>query len=318
VSGFGAGGAVRIRPMALINYPSAGGDPSTWAGKMKVHGVTLRRIKSATDIGLEAAADVTKNIGFGPPQIEVLYNYDGSDKDGQLPKTPQFKIITAAGVALTAGVTWTYTVTEGTVNGFTSASGAQAMAGAGTGTLTLTSLGTATATIEIKGVVAGRTYVMPVRLAKKFDPPPASGGGGSGGTSASDSSLSNVGSTTWSAISNELTITIATGATTAALSASGLALTPIASGSIGSWNVEMKWQRNVSGTWTDIGSTANSDPDPFLESESGIYYPQEGAITCGATDTSLTGGASYTYRLVGRLSSGTKTIYVAGTASAVG
>jgi hypothetical protein len=112
-------------------------------------------------------------------------------------------------------------------------------------------------------------------------------------------------STAFIDITGTLNGTMPTGKTTAALSAS-LNFTPGGPGA-GVWTVEMKWQRSIGGVWTDIGSPAVISGDSYVDDVSGgeegvppQYVRTPASLTLNKNDTGLTGGNSYSWRLVAR------------------
>lgn len=268
--------------------------------------------------GLNAAiaseAAMTRTIGFGPKNVTLQYDYLGAAVTGQLGGTLTYKLL-KNGTAQTSGVTWAYRVLDGTFNGFTLASGDQAVAGAGSLALPITSLGSDKATVELIATQDGREVREPIRFEKQFADPPS--GGGAAVTLASKSSgFTSVTNTTFGDKTGTMTGTMPTGKTTAIVVVRVALNGQLASPS-GTWNVEGKVLRETSpGTWTQIGSTANSDPDPAVELESGIYQSGgSGALEFSINDTGLTAGNTYNWRVEMRLTSGSKTIYVTGTVS---
>jgi hypothetical protein len=266
-----------------------------------------------------SAALLLANV-TGPSEPTVFhFDYLGAANSGQFPRDLTFKLMGGDGSVITAGVAWQYRVLSGTVNGFTNASGLQNMSGTGIGTLAVASLGTDTASVEVKAVFSGETRTATASLSRQYGAAPTGGGGGGGGgpqTLASKSSgFTTINSTTFTVISGTLTGTMPTGLTTANLNAS-LNFDP-ATGSNGSATVELKWQRSVSGVWTDIGSPAvvSGTSQWFRDAETGETSTTAASITNNKSDTGLTAGTSYDWRLVARLTSGTRSHNVTGIVS---
>ncbi len=303
-----------VRWVYINTTPGSGTAPPTLPTTSNSHW----KIWDAKLGGVEDNADVTRNIGFGPAEATVRYDYLGAAESGELPRTLVYKLF-KNGVAQTSGIVWSYTVLTGTVNGFTSASGVQSISGAGSCNFTLSSLGSNEATIELKAVQGTLTTRHPVKLTKSIAPAPAAGGdGGGGGTSTiaqKTSGFTGFSTTTFTDITGSLAGTMPTGKTTANVVAT-LTVNPQVASPNGSWNVEVKVQRDVAGVWTDVGSLVNSDPDPAIDVESGIYsLNNTGQISLNVADTGRTAGTAYSWRLVARLTSGPKTMSVTGTVS---
>lgn len=263
----------------------------------------------------EDDADVTRSVGAGPFEITINYDHLGAALGGQLPRTETYRLL-KNGVEQTSGITWTYTVLTGTVNGFNSASGPQSLSGSGAVDLTVTTLGSDQATVELTAVQGSLTSKVPVKLNKKYAAPPVDTGGSGTTTIASKSSgFSNVANTTFADKTGTMTGTVPAGRTAAAININWT-LNPAVASPDGSWNVEAKVQREIASVWTDIGSTANSSPDPAVELESGIYsLLSTGTLQTTINDTGLSGATTYNWRVQAKLTSGSKTIYITGSVS---
>lgn len=257
----------------------------------------------------------------GPPESTV-FTYDylaAADPSGQFPRVLNYKLLWGDGTVLTTGVTWRYRVINGTVNGFTNSSSWQTATGTGLGSVSVSSLGSDTATIEVEATFGGEKKTTQTPLSKTYAAAPTGGGGGGGGSPTlpltKNSGFASINSTTFTDLTGWLPGTMPTGKTTAQLAAT-LDFAPIFTGGTGSWTVELKWQRDVGGVATDIGS-------PAVVSGSSSIYPDpdngpqadDAVITNNKSDTGLTAGASYQWRLMGRLTSGTRTHFVTGTSS---
>lgn len=254
--------------------------------------------------GIETGATVGRNIGFGPPEIAVPYDYLGTTTDG-LPRDYSWKLY-KNGVEITSGVTWTYAVTQGTFNTFTLASGSKTMSGTGVGTLTASSLGTNEATLLVKAVHEGVTTQLAVKFRKDIAAAPTSGG--SGGTTTLNSKTSGFGDISSSAayvdVTGALPVTIPAGKTAVSVSIN-LDYFPD-SGANGNWTLRLKLQRSIASVWTDVGSPATLTAAVTSAWNSADGGGEYGNVTGTIAETGLTAGASYDYRVVGQLTSGTR------------
>lgn len=259
----------------------------------------------------QAAADQSMWVE-GTPEHTVQYDSTGATAlTGELPKDFLVKLRTLLGI-VASGVTWTYNVQEGTVNGFTSASGAKSITGSGTGTFTLSSLGTATASILITASYGGIARDTSVMKLAKFLNPPTSGGssGGSGGTMpiTKSSGFTSFSGTTFVDTTGIMSGTMPSGKTTANIGGT-LSAKASSGGSAGqSWNIEGKAQRNTgtsgSPIWTDKGTTRTGTSSITEDPDSGGFlYRDPAALAFNENDTGLTGGSIYDWRTVMRINS---------------
>lgn len=270
--------------------------------------------------GVEEDADVTRAVGFGPKVINIEADHLGAITT-PLPKVELYKLF-KNGVALTSGVTASYRILTGGINGITSASGAQSMSvSSGTASLSVASLQTKETTVEItmaEGVKAA-TDTVTVRRNDAAPPTSGSSGGGTGGTSASDNSLLPLTTGgTWMVISDELNVTTGSAATSVELAAALSVLTDGTSPT-GSFEVEVKWERWNGASWQIVGSSAASNPDAQVVLIDTYYQDNPGSVACNRTEGSLTSATAYKFRMSARQASGTtRTLYFAGTVSAQG
>lgn len=263
----------------------------------------------------EDYADVTRWVD-GPPQSTIFhYDYTGTALSGEFSRDLGFKLLTPGG-QITSGITWSYTVTGGTVNGFTSASGAQSMSGSGTGTLTISSLGSSTASVQVTASFGGSTHSAITPLSQNVAAPPTTSGGGTGGTTtlASQSPQYSVNSTTFTDITGTMAVTLPTGVTTVHLNGN-ITYTPDTTLHAGGWTVEQKWQRQISGTWTDVDTSPSTTSTSVDGGNGDPYNANAGSIRDAQTVSSLTAGTSYNFRIVARITSGTRSQWTSGTAS---
>jgi hypothetical protein len=269
------------------------------------------RLERPTISRVQPGADITSFID-GPTAESFAHSYDNVAEAGQFPRNLTYALKNAAGT-ITSGITWSYTVISGTVNGFTNASGSQSISGAGAVTLTISSLATSNAAIEVKAVHAGNIRTKQVQLSKNFAPPP-SGGGGSGGSSTTTQTsgfqqLTAASNTyaTISATSPVLSTTLGTGKTQVDIDIN-LTVGPGMTGAATANNIQVKAQRDISSVWTDVGSTIDSDPDPKVGIDPDTlerFVDIEGIISGTINNTGLTAGNTYTHRVQARWTNGT-------------
>jgi len=251
-------------------------------------------------------------IGYGPAAYAVKYDSAGIAQAGELPVNLGY-ILYLAGIAQTSGVTWTYKVTSGTVNGFTSASGVKSMSGTGSGTFTLSSLGGDVDSIEITGATAASSAKLVVAFTKQYASPTTSGASG-GDTPAQTSGFGSFNSSTFTVVTNTLTFT--TPAATTTLTATVNLSAKPGTGVDGTWTVEGKIQRLIGATWTDQGATFSDTSDVTTDPDSGGLQIRSAANIAGTRQsTGLTAGVQYSYRAVLRITSGTRTHTVTGSMS---
>lgn len=138
-------------------------------------------------------ADVTSYIDGPSQSVNFNYDYTGTAVDGQVPRDLTFKLLKSS-LQVTSGVSWSWKLISGTVNGRTSANGSAAMTGAGTGTLTVNSISTATAKIEVSATHGGvtRTTIFDITRTDGSAPPPAGGGTTVNATLSAGSSAASV------------------------------------------------------------------------------------------------------------------------------
>jgi hypothetical protein len=253
---------------------------------------------------------------IGPDLATFRYSSTGTAETGEFSRDLAY-VLRIGGVAQTAGVTWTYKVITGTANGFTNASGSQSMSGSGTGTLTASSLATDESMLEITATTAFGVAKCTTTLRRQYAAPNATGGTGAGSTLVSKSSgFTSINSTTFTDITGTLSAAaMPAGVTTANLNAT-LTFWPAVVGGAGSWTVELKWQRNISGVWTDQGGTPVVSGGSSVEHDVEFGNQQNPVtITNNQSISGLTAGVAYDWRCVARLTSGTRSHAVSGNVS---
>ncbi len=249
----------------------------------------------------QVAADVTAAVSPATATRSFSHTYTGVADTGQFPRGVSFTLNNALG-QITSGIAWTYNVVTGTVNTFTSASGTKAMTGTGAGTITIDSLGTNSAEVKITSTYNGVARTATLYLDKTFAAAPTGGGGGGGGGEAAlftSSVNTTVDGSTFGDATGTKTAVMPTGKTTARLTMNLDVGCSDALGNPNEFTMEAKFQRNISGTWTDQGVTqtayASYDNDP----EAGIT-DAHGSVVYSFDVTGLTAGVSYDWRVVVR------------------
>jgi predicted phage tail protein len=261
----------------------------------------------------EPGASSTLSVGFGPTAIGVIYDYTNTTAQ-DLPKTVSYALY-QNGVLLTTGVVFSYRVVSGGINGFDNADGYQTLTvTSGVADLVISSAESTTSVIEIKGATSDGSSVIAATVAKTLAAAPTGGSGSS--TATQSSGFSQINSTSYAAITNDLVVTLPTGKTATSTQVS-LTLGPVSPTS-GTWsdNVTLKLQEDVSGVWTDRGTPASADsnPDPgrSFDVEVGSVQPNEGELTTTISHSGLTAGTTKTYRIVAKCGSSGHTVSFTG------
>lgn len=228
----------------------------------------------------------------GPASQVISYDHTVTPLTGELPKDLNYSLA-VNGVPQTTGVTWTYQVLTGTVNGFTNASGVKSMTGTGAGTFTVSSLSSDTATVRISALTSGSIVATQTVLALSRQiaaPPSGSNNVATGNISGTTSSSSYADKT------GTISGTMPAGKTTARVVATcNVSIAP--TGSLGFAEVTFKLMRNISSVWTQVGSSVVAIANELYDSETESYYiASEGAVL-DINDTGLTAGNSYQWRI---------------------
>jgi hypothetical protein len=174
----------------------------------------------------------------------------------------------------------------------------------------------ASSTIEVRSVRDGTTLDARIGVTRNDAAPPSTGS--SGGTTVSDSTFSSVSGTSFTAISDLMTVR--TGSAGEVQFSAALTTTADSTTPTGTFDVEMKWQyRTVGGSFADVATAVSSDPDTTVYFD-GDYFTDDGFVNSSPTKTGLSASTDYEVQLFARrtTSSPTKTVYFIGTASAVG
>ncbi len=239
------------------------------------------------------------------PSITIAADFAGTVEPGQLPRNIMATRL-QGGVDVTTDSAWSYVVDSGSIT---------ATIGASTGVLNITALGS-TSVLTISSVYGGVTKSRTVTVTKQNGAAPSVGGGGTG-TSASDTTFASFNSATMATVSDVLTVTTGSGGIVDL--AAPLSVTTAEAAPIGSFDVKLIWQWDSTGggVWVDLGTEVASDPD--CEVDLGVDYEMTpGAVTVPYQKTGLGAATSQKFRLQARNASGTRVMYLSGTASAVG
>ena len=265
----------------------------------------------------EDNADVTANAVPSLDQVAPIAfaaDYLGVLAGGQLPKTIAV-IRRRGGVDVSSSTTWSIISQTGITGTVTVSS---------TGVVTIPTGATigSTATIEVRSIRDGTTLDAKIGVTRADAPPPIIGSGG--GTTVNDSSFSSVNTTSFAAISDLMTvktgsagqIQFSANLTISCFAEAPTIITPES-------NIEMKWRfRTVGGTFADVATAVNSDPDAFVyyEAEFAEYFSEDGFIVCSPLKTGLSASTDYEVQLFARRTSSTPTkdMFFFGTSSAVG
>jgi hypothetical protein len=239
--------------------------------------------------GVNSAAKTSVVIN---PLNDVVIHADstGTVKSGELPRDVGLTASIGTGNVTTLG-TWAMTTT----------SGVTCTMGASTGVLNITALSATEVYVPVSFTYAGITRNATVHIVRQDDQS-VSSGGASGDSPSQTSGFTSFSGTTFVVVSNTLTYTIPTGKTSATVTVN-VNVHP-GTGTDGSWNIEMKVQRLISGTWTDQGTTFTGTSSRTTDSD-GFQTQVAASISGTRQSTSLTAGTQYSFRIVARIASGT-------------
>jgi hypothetical protein len=253
------------------------------------------------------AGSVLEIALVGVTTTTLLADHTGSILDGQLPRNDVYKLLRGA-TDLTASAAWAVTEISGDYTG---------TIGVATGILNTTGLAV-DSVIRITASYLGKTWPLDVKVVKSSAAPPVGGGsgGGTGGTADSDTTINSINSASMAAVTKELEVTVGS-AGQVSLNAP-LDVGTTTTSPAGTFKVYGIWQWWDGAAWVDLGTETGSSPDCVVVNEAGSYVPQSGYLTVSATKTGLAAASIQKFRLRARNSSGTRTMYLSGTASAQG
>ena len=234
-----------------------------------------------------------------PPPISVAYNFDGSIKANQLPRTLNFKLLRGAGTDVTALANWSAVLKSGN---------AVFSIGAATGVLEITTL-SSDAAFEASAAYLGRISKGQSSATRKLDDPPVMTGGGGGATSDATSSITSTTSSAYGA-ANTRTLTVSPGAGGIVNLAFAGEFTRASAGNASAFG---KWQwRVVGGTWADVAAQIQSSasvsttgyPEPETTAGSILVNQQKSGLSAAAHEFQmlLRGGVSATLDWTGTAS----------------
>jgi hypothetical protein len=229
----------------------------------------------------ELNAGVTM-IVTSPPPISVAYNFDGSIKDGQLPRTLNFKLLRGAGSDVTALASWSAVLKSGN---------AAFSIGAASGVLEITTL-SSDAAFEASAAYLGTIRKGQSGVTRKVDDPPIMTGGSGGATSDATSSINTTNSSAYVGAATRI-LTIAAGAGGVVNLAFAGEFTRASAGNASAFG---KWQwRVVGGTWADVAAEIASSSSA---STSGPPEPDTtpGTIAVNQQKSGLTAGVTYEFQ----------------------
>ncbi|MDB5584315.1 MAG: hypothetical protein JWR80_9491 [Bradyrhizobium sp.] len=245
------------------------------------------------------------------PPVVLLEDYTGAlNPPSQLPFTVSCKRYNNT-TDVTASSSWTRTVEKGTVS---------CTMGAATGVLSVTSV-TTDAVIRVESTKDSITLRKKQKIAIAASDPPlvaTSGGGasGSGGTTATVSTFSSFNTATAAAVTAEMSVTVGS-AGQVDLSAP-LGVTTDAGTPAGSFPVKGQWYRWNGAAYAAVGSEITSSPSCIVSGSGGVFDVDAGQLIVANSITGLVPAATEKFKFYARNSSGTRTMYLSGTASAVG
>ena len=243
----------------------------------------------------EDGADVSA-YGTGPATASYRYNEAGTAEGGEFPDSLTYRFQELAG-PVTSGVTWTYTVLSGNVNGNSAdPDTSYSMSGSGSGTLTVNSIGAGTNKIEVQGVKGGKTVRIETVLTREV-----TAGSSSGGASTSQNSgFTSTNSTSFTTISQELEITLV-----------GNTLDVLVNlrsnyDFEGSGTFEMNIMRWDGAAWVQMGATESRSAFVYTEVEppyEGGVFEEDANFVATRSFTGTT-GATHKVRIDLRIASG--------------
>lgn len=231
--------------------------------------------------------------------VHIVADYTGTVQPGQLPRIVTAQRFTST-TDDTANATWSFSSANGAVTGTIVA-----------GVLTITDVqatDVVTISSDYNGVVKSRSFTVYLDTSA----PPSSGNTGSGRSTATDTTFNSFNSTTHAAVSDELSVVVgASGNVTlsAPLYLSTDAVSP--SGTFSAYGIWRWWN---GAAWVDVGTEVVSSISCVVDSRHRVF---PGRLSVPQTKTGLTPAATEKFQLYARNASGTRTMYLSGTASAV-
>ncbi|WBY16634.1 hypothetical protein PF049_00220 [Erythrobacteraceae bacterium WH01K] len=249
----------------------------------------------------EDGADVTAKVD-GPISARFNHSASGTAENGQFPRNLSYRLLYQNGFVQSTGVTWTYRVVGGVVNGHSPSATYRSMSGTGTGTLAISSLGADTSSVIVRAVIGGKTQEQTVTLSKTYAAPETGGGSGGGSNGSSRASqtsgFGSFNSSAWTVVAGPLAVTA--GSTTLTNTVNLSAEMPF--GTNGARQILAKVQRKINGTWTDEGQSASATT--FGETDPEIGYISSPANFQFERTTTVSAGSEQECRVLMRIGNG--------------
>jgi len=249
----------------------------------------------------EDDADVSRTIG-GPTLIELSADIENAAQN-LFPVVRNYVLEDASGFVYPSGVTWAERVVSGEFTGTN-----PTITNNGLGELRINSgLETNEAIVEIGAVQGDKSWgPLQVVVRKAVAGISTEKQGAQITVKVEDTAVGNVpNSATYTPISKELEITAPSGTGTFLLHLPPLALSVANSSSSGATAIQMAWYRKIgASSWTKEGPDYASNPDPSISFDTGARVPEPGVIGGATTIVGTSAGATETFQLWGRRTSG--------------
>lgn len=250
--------------------------------------------KSVVDSGGQLTV---QQVVVAPPAGVTIYcDHSGAPKSGQLTKilTP---VVTRGGsdVRTSNDVSYAITAPSSLAASINNTNGS-----ADKGRITIDTGWSAPGTIQLTATVDGKAFgPFPIAVARQNDPAPTTGGGSGGTKSASDSSFTSISSASFTAISDELTVDVATGESVRVTAPLDYAASAIGNISGVAMVAKAQHQPASGGAWTDFPSSPVTGTNATWNATD--FSGDPGSIALDQTQGGLSAGA-YKIRLVAALS----------------
>lgn len=252
------------------------------------------------ELAAAANGDATPQI-VGPTSKVVEAKTNGDAVDGELPFTTNFSLL-YRGTDRTTDAAWSVNVDSGDIT---------LSIGAATGQVTVTAMGSLLASYTVTATIDGRETKFVHQVAKRLAGVDINTG--TGGSSSADNSFNSFNSTSYVVVTDVMNMQTGTAGE---VDLSAPLTIKVGSGSpTGSYSATLRWQQDIGGTWTDVGSehvSGNSTREP-----DGTVIPA--SASANETLTGLTASTAYSFRLTAKANAGDGvTRFLSGTASATG
>lgn len=258
----------------------------------------------------QPGADVTATLGYGPTEIIINYNADGTLVAGQEDEF-HYRLF-QAGVFIAGNLAGMWRVVSGSVNaGIDPTDGAQGLTVSGDDlVLTLSSV-EEDAVLSLEGSINGKTsQPLQVTAKRSVAAPSTGGGGGGGGGGGSNFNFtgpftSPINSTTYMDIGGGLqSVVVASGQTKVDIAVNVNYKHDDTVPDPNTTNVSLKVQRETSpGSYTDVGAVVTKQANTVFIDDPIFAVRHQKAVFSFARQETLSPG-TYKYRLVGAKGSG--------------